>query len=164
MQKSVLLTLTLVLCSAGHLLAGGGEEPAGQRAKSQLREYRPTATPQATATALGEARRAVAAPAAPQRSPEPVSALPPRPKPSLPYGAPVGAEWLLQTDGRCEPLASLQQRTGPVGSFATPQEFIHKLQQRGHQAFLLPLADDRVQVKVPDLDLAATFVRPGLCP
>ena len=75
--------------------------------------------------------------------------------------------WRLGSrEGECAPLSSTSRKTVEIGTFSTPQEFARKMQQDGHQAFVLDIGDVRnqvVRVKVPGMELDLTFVRAGIC-
>lgn len=76
--------------------------------------------------------------------------------------------WLLSSrEGGCEPLTNVSRVVKGVGTFNNPKEFAYNMQQRGYQAFALDIGnvrDQKMRVKVPDLDLDLIFLRAGACP
>lgn len=118
-----------------------------------------TTQPRAVAPAPRPAPQAtpVAKPA-PRPAPQPVQATKPAPRTTPKATAQQG--WLLKANGTCSGLDSL---TSQVGNFATPQEYARKMQQRGHQAFVLDLGDGQVKVKVPDQNQSLLFVESKHC-
>jgi hypothetical protein len=125
-----------------------------------------TTTPAQTSAAVSKARQAVVPspkPVVKQRMPA-RTAAPVQPKTSVQADK---NSWMLGSrEGECAPLSSTSRKTGDIGIFSTPQEFANKIQQRGHQAFVLDVGDVRdqvVRVKVPDMELNLTFVRAGMC-
>jgi len=170
----VLCPLLSILMLATLAVAGGvapGEEAPPQ---PMVRE-KVTATPAQTSAAVSKARQAVVPPAKPvlkQKEPsrtvssrsQQVSTISAKAKASSTFD---NNSWMLGSrEGECAPLSSTSRKTGEIGSFGTPQEFARKLQQRGHQAFVLDIGDVRdqvVRVKVPDMELDLTFVRAEMC-
>jgi hypothetical protein len=158
-----IISLSLLCFAASPVLAGGMAPGDAPPAPAPVAE-KITATPAQTATAVDKARRAVA----PQVEEVTIRRSAPQ-GPSAPVvgSMAVGGVWALSgREGGCQPLSAVEGKTGPLGSFATPQQFARQLQQRGHRAFVLDIGDLRdqlVRVKVPDFDLDVTFVRQGLC-
>jgi hypothetical protein len=65
-----------------------------------------------------------------------------------------------------EPLTSVNREVTGVGTFSTPQGFAYNMQRRDYQAFALDIGkvrDQKMRVKVPDLDLDLIFVKAGAC-
>ena len=178
-SKRVCLLLGLLMVAV--MAHAGGVDPRDMPSQEPVRENI-TATPTQTSAAVSKARRAVVpvvkkAPVV--KKPSVVKEVPvvedvrkssTRPKAvssaSKTIAATSSDNWLLGSrEGSCAPLASVSKKIN-VGTFKTPQEFGRKLQQRGHQAFVLDIGDVRdqvVRVKVPDLELDLTFVKAGMC-
>lgn len=141
----------------------GGVDPREMPAEEAVKQQRISATPAQTSAAVSKARQAVTPAVEKSSAIKEVQRTPTRAK-----AAPVtGSEsWQLSSrEGGCAPLSSLDRKI-KVGNFNTPQEFARKLQQRGHQAFVLDIGDVRdtvVRVKVPDLELDLTFVKAAMC-
>jgi hypothetical protein len=148
------------------LAVAGGVAPGEEAPQQPEVVEKVTRTPAQTSAAVSKARQAVVPPPKPvvKRSTPARSAAPAQPKTSAQVDK---NSWLLGSrEGECAPLSSTSRKTGNIGTFSTPQEFAKKLQQRGHQSFVLDIGDVRdqvVRVKVPDMDLDLTFVRAGMC-
>jgi hypothetical protein len=160
------LCLLLSLLMAATLAVAGGVAPEEESPQQAVVREKVTATPAQTSAAVSRARQAVVP------APKPVvkQSLPART--AAPAQPKVSAQvdknsWLLGSrEGKCAPLSSTTRLTGEIGTFNTPQEFARKMQQRGHQAFVLDIGDVRdqvVRVKVPDMELDLTFVKSGMC-
>ena len=153
----------LVLLTAAIVAHAGGVDPKDMQIQEPVVREKATATPEQTSTAVSKARRAVA----PVVEETPVVKEVPR-SAARRKAVPSASKdsWLLSSrEGGCSPLSSIDRKVN-VGNFETPQEFARKLQQRGHQAFVLDIGDVRdqvVRVKVPDLELDLTFVKAGMC-
>ena len=157
------------------LAVAGGVAPGEEAPQQPVPREKVTATPTQTSAAISKARQAVVPPAkAILKQTEPsrtvssrtqkVSTISAKAKASPTVG---NNSWMLGSrEGECAPLSSTSRKTGSIGTFSTPQEFARKMQQRGHQAFVLDIGDIRdqvVRVKVPDMELDLTFVRAGMC-
>lgn len=144
----------LLLASVVH---AGGVDPGDMPHQEPVVREKSVATPAQTAAAVNKVRRAVT-PAVKQVSPTPRSKA---------VTSTSKDSWLLGSrEGKCAPLTSVSRKVKNIGGFRTPQEFAHQMQQRGYQAFVLDIGDERDQVmrvKVPDLDLDLTFVKAGMC-
>jgi hypothetical protein len=171
MEKSMskmrrILCPLLSLLMLATLAVAGGVAPGEEAPQQPEIAEKVTRTPAQTSAAVSKARQAVAPPPKPvetQRMPA-RSAVPAQPKASAQADK---NNWMLGSrEGECAPLSSASPKTGSIGTFSTPQEFAKKMQQRGHQAFVLDIGDVRdqmVRVKVPDMELDLTFVRAGVC-
>ena len=163
--RQVLCPLLSILMVAT-LASAGGVAPGEEAPQQPVVREKVTATPAQTSAAVSKARQAVVPPPKPvvKQSLPARTAAPAQPKASSPVDK---NSWLLGSrEGECAPLSSTSRKTGDIGTFSTPQEFAKKLQQRGHQAFVLDIGDVRdqvVRVKVPDMELDLTFVRAGMC-
>jgi len=159
----------VVLLTVAVMAHAGGVDPREMSAQEPVVREQIIATPEQTSTAVSKARRAVtpAVEEVPVVKPTPVVKTAPVRK-SQPKAVTSASKdsWLLGSrEGECSALSSVDRKV-KVGSFKTPQEFAHKLQQRGYQAFVLDVGDVRnqmIRVKVPDLDLDLIFMRAGLC-
>jgi len=171
MEKSMskmrrILCPLLSLLMLATLAVAGGVAPGEEAPQQPEVAEKVTTTPAQTSAAVSKARQAVVPPPKPvvTRSMPARSAAPAQPKASAQVDK---NSWRLGSrEGECAPLSSTSRKTGDIGSFSTPQEFAKKMQQRGHQAFVLDIGDVRdqvVRVKVPDMDLDLTFVRAGMC-
>jgi hypothetical protein len=173
--------ITRILCPLLGLLmvatvaSAGGVAPGEEAPQETKPPEKVTATPAQTSSAVSKARRAVVPPAKPapqQTAPArtvaptvkevPLASIQPKVATSVDKDS-----WLLGSPGgECAPLSSASRKTGNIGTFKTPQEFSRKMQQRGHQAFVLDIGNVRdqvVRVKVPDMELDLTFIRAGMC-
>lgn len=174
MSRWLILVTLFLLASIGTACAGGDDGPRPAKAKA---EPIVSPDPKIMNKALGQAREAAggaaggaARPAvAPPPAPRPTPVVPPRPAPTpTPVAArpSAGDGWKLASrDGGCAPLDTVSSKVS-VGSFSTPQQFARQMHQRGHQSFVLDIGDQpdqKVRVKVPDLDLDLTFVQSTLC-
>ena len=164
-MRRILCSLLSILMLATLAVADGfapGEEAPQQPEVAE----KVTTTPAQTSAAASKSRQAVVPPPKPvvKRSMPARSAAPAQPKASSQVDK---NSWMLGSrEGECAPLSSTSRKTGEIGTFSTPQEFARKMQQRGHQAFVLDIGDVRdqvVRVKVPDMELDLTFVRAGMC-
>ena len=164
-MRRVLCPLLSLLMFAT-LTVAGGVAPGEEAPLQPVVREKVTATPAQTSTAVSKARQAVVPPTKPvvKQNPPARTAAPSQPKVSAQIDK---NSWLLGSrEGECAPLSSSSRKTGNIGTFSTPQEFAKKMQQRGHQAFVLDIGDVRdqmVRVKVPDMELDLTFVRAGVC-
>ncbi|MBW2688803.1 MAG: hypothetical protein JRC99_02590 [Deltaproteobacteria bacterium] len=144
----------LMLASVVH---AGGVDPGDMPPQQPVTREKAVATPAQTAAAVNKVRRSMT-PA--------VKQVPTTPRPKAVVSASKDS-WLLgSSEGKCAPLTSVSRKVKNIGSFRTPQEFAHQMQQRGYQAFVLDIGDERDQVmrvKVPDLGLDLTFVKEGMC-
>ena len=135
----------------------GGVDPGDMPHQDPVISEKSVATPAQTAAAVNKVRRAVT-PAVKQVSPTPRTKA---------VASTSKDSWLLgSSEGKCASLTSVSRKVKNIGSFRTPQEFAHQMQQRGYQAFALDIGDmpdQVVRVKVPDLDLDLTFVKAGMC-
>ncbi len=168
MMTRMLITLTVSLMLTGPAF-GGGVDPRDLPQTPPVKREQVTAAPEETATAVRRARQAVAPPPAavvPVAPAVPMMTTP-APRRSAPASVPSGDGWFLAIpSGGCEPLENVRRQGVDVGPFASPQELGRKLQQRGHQAFVLDIGDapDRVvRVRVPDLQADFEFRRAGQC-
>ena len=148
------------------LACAGGVAPGEEAPQQPVVREKVTATPAQTSSAVSKARQAVVPPPKPvvtQKMPA-RRAVPAQPKVSAQVDK---NSWMIGArEGACTPLSSANPKTGSIGTFSTPQEFAKKMQQRGHQAFVLDIGDVRdqmVRVKVPDMELDLTFVRAEMC-
>jgi vancomycin resistance protein YoaR len=144
----------------------GGVAPGDEAPQQPVSQEQVTATPAQTSAAVSKARQAVIPPpkaVAPKELPA-RTAVSPQNKAPAQAGK---SSWMLGSrEGACAPLASASRKTGEIGTFNTPQEFARKMQQRGHQAFVLDIGDvsgQVIRVKVPDMELDLTFVKAGMC-
>lgn len=164
-MRRILCPLLSILMLATLTVAGGVAPGEEALQKPVLRE-KVTASPAQTSEAVSKARQAVVPPqkAVVKKSTPARSVVPTKPKSSAQIDK---NSWMLGSgEGECGPLSGTSRKTGDIGTFSTPQEFAKKLQQRGHQAFVLDVGDVRdqvVRVKVPDMKLDLTFVRAGIC-
>jgi hypothetical protein len=156
----------LSLMMLATLAVAGGVAPGEEAPQQPEVAEKVTTTPAQTSAAVSKARQAVVPPPKPvvKQSMPARTAAPVQPKASVQVDK---NSWMLSSrEGECAPLSSTSRKTGDIGTFSTPQEFAKKMQQRGHQAFVLDIGDVRdqvVRVKVPDMDLDLTFVRSGMC-
>ena len=164
-MRCTLYPLLIILMMATLAVAGGvapGEEAPQQPEVAE----KVTTTPAQTSAAVSKARQAVVPPpkTVVKQSKPARTAAPVQPKASVQVNK---SSWMLGSrEGECAPLSGSSRKTGDIGTFSTPQEFAKKMQQRGHQAFVLDIGDVRdqvVRVKVPDMELDLTFVRAGMC-
>lgn len=157
----ILTPLTSLLLLAG--LAYGGGDPQDIPQAPAVKREQVTAAPEETATAVRRARQAVS----PAPAPAPAVPMMATPAPQRSAPATSGADWALAIkSGGCEPLENVRRQGVEVGAFATPQEFARKLQQRGHQTFVLDIGETRdqvVRVRVPDLSADFEFRRAATC-
>ena len=148
------------------LAVAGGVAPEEEAPQQPEVAEKVTTTPAQTSAAVSKARQAVVPPPKPvvKQSLPARTVAPVQPKASVQVDK---NSWMLGSrEGECAPLSSTSRKTGDIGTFSTPQEFARKMQQRGHQAFVLDIGDVRdqvVRVKVPDMELDLTFVRAGMC-
>lgn len=159
MMNRTLASASLVLLLAG-LACGGGVDPRDLPVPTAAKKDRVTAAPEETATAVRRARQAVSS------TPAPAAPVMTTPAPRRAAPAAAGADWSLASTSGCEPLENVRRQGAEVGTFATPQEFARKLQQRGYQAFVLDVGQEKgqvVRVRVPDLQADFEFRRAGLC-
>lgn len=161
-KRSKLVCLLLGLLLTAVMAHAGGVDPRDIPVQEPVREA-VTATPEQTSAAVSRARRAVA----PVVEEVPVvKEVPMRTVRPKAVASANKDSWMLGArEGECAPLKSISQKV-KVGSFKTPQEFARQMQQRGYQAFVLDIGDERdqvVRVKVPDLELDLTFVKAGMC-
>lgn len=152
----------LMVAAVAH---AGGVDPGDMPPQKPVTSEKVSATPAQTSTAVSKVRRAVA----PAVKEVPMRSVSPKTVVSA-SKAPISAskdKWLLGSrEGGCTPLESVHRKVKNIGSFKTPHEFAHQMQQRGYQAFVLDIGDERDQmmrVKVPDLDLNLTFMKTGMC-
>ncbi len=164
-MRRILCPLLSILMLAT-LAVAGGVAPGEEAPQQPVVREKVTASPAQTSAAVSKARQAVVPPpkAVVKQSIPARSAAPSQPKASAQVDK---NSWMLGSrEGECAPLSSTSRKTGDIGTFSTPQEFAKKMQQRGHQAFVLDIGDVRdqvVRVKVPDMELDLTFVRVGMC-
>lgn len=143
----------------------GGVAPGDEAPQQSVVREQVIATPAQTSAAVSKARQAVAPPlrtVASKTLPASTSSVSPKATVQVDKNS-----WMLASrEGGCASLASASRKTGDIGTFNTPQEFAKKMQQRGHQAFVLDIGDVReqvVRVKIPDLELDLTFMKAAMC-
>ena len=163
-MRRILCSLLSILMLAT-LAVADGVAPEEAPQQPEVAEKMAT-TPAQTSVAASKSRQAVVPPPEPvvKRSMPARSAAPAQPKASSQVDK---KSWMLGSrEGECAPLSSTSRKTVEIGTFSTPQEFAKRMQQRGHQAFVLDIGsvrDQVVRVKVPDMELDLTFVRAGIC-
>lgn len=164
MRHSLFFLLGLLMLVS--LAWAGGTAPGDEAPQQPAAQEKVSATPAQTSAAVRKARQSVVP--APKVTPSPK--LPARTSANVQSEATTQADknsWMLGSrEGQCAPLASASRTTGDIGSFNTPQEFARKMQQRGHQAFVLDIGDVRdqvVRVKVPDIGVDLTFMKAAIC-
>lgn len=171
LKTSRILCPLLALLMFATISSAGGIAPGEEAPQKPVVQEKVTATPAQTSAAVSKARQAVSTP---EKAMMPAKTVAPTVKEvPMPSTQPKAASkvdtnsWLLSSrEGECAPLSAASRKTGNIGTFNTPQEFAKKMQQRGHQAFVLDIGDVRdqvVRVKVPDMELDLTFVRAGMC-
>lgn len=171
LKTSRILCPLLGLLMFATITCAGGTAPGDEAPQEPIVRGKVTASPAQTSAAVSKARQAVSTPeksvmpaktVVPTIKEVPMSMAQPKASSSVDKNS-----WLLSSrEGECAPLSAASRKTGDIGTFNTPQEFAKKMQQRGHQAFVLDIGDVRdqvVRVKVPDMALDLTFARAGMC-